>query len=209
MFNVVSGADKVITTLGTSTITLALVAGYAGSGKSEAGKLLAAATGWAMLDKDTISRPMTERLLQALGGDPDDRHSPIYLEHARPLEYACLMKAVWENLECGTSVVAVAPFLAEASDAQWMSRVARRCSRTGARFETLWVDSDLETMRDRLISRNASRDTWKLTHWPTYTSGIDVGLRPVASHHLIDNRIGASRPLAEQVETIAQRLVGE
>jgi hypothetical protein len=87
----------VTTALGTSTITLALVAGYAGSGKSEAGKLLAAATGWAMLDKDTLSRPMTERLLQALGGDPDDRHSPTYLEHARPLEYACLMKAVWEK----------------------------------------------------------------------------------------------------------------
>lgn len=76
MHREVSGADSVTTALGTSTITLALVAGYAGSGKSEAGKLLAAATGWAMLDKDTISRPMTERLLLALGGDPDDRHSP-------------------------------------------------------------------------------------------------------------------------------------
>lgn len=194
------------TALHASTTTLALVAGYAGSGKSEAGKLLAAATGWAMLDKDTLSRPMTERLLQALGGDPDDRHSPTYLEHARPLEYACLMKAVWENLECGTSVVAVAPFLAESADSEWSSRVARRCGRAGARFETVWVDSDLESMRDRLISRNASRDTWKLTHWPTYTSGIDIGLRPVASHHVIDNRIGTSRPLAEQVEAVAQRL---
>jgi predicted kinase len=199
----------VTTALGTSTITLALVAGYAGSGKSEAGKLLAAATGWAMLDKDTLSRPMTERLLQALGGDPDDRHSPTYLEHARPLEYACLMKAVWENLECGISVVAVAPFLAESADAQWTSRVARRCGRIGARFETLWVDSDVESMRDRLISRDASRDTWKLTHWPTYSGSIDTGLRPVVPHHVIDNRIGASRPLAEQVESIAQRLLGD
>ncbi|WP_189111019.1 AAA family ATPase [Streptomyces camponoticapitis] len=188
------------------TCTLALVAGYAGSGKSEAGKLLAAATGWAMLDKDTISRPMTERLLQALGGDPDDRHSPTYLEHARPLEYACLMKAAWENLECGTSVVAVAPFLMESADAEWASRLARRCGRAGAQLETVWVHSDLESMRDRLISRNASRDTWKLTHWPTYTSGIDTGRRPVMSHHVIDNRVGTSRPLAEQVESIAQRM---
>ncbi|MFD9290054.1 AAA family ATPase [Streptomyces sp. NPDC060030] len=197
------------TASGTSTITLALVAGYAGSGKSEAGKLLAAATGWAMLDKDTISRPMTERLLTALDGDPNDRHSATYLEHARPLEYECLMKVVWENLECGTSVVAVAPFLAESADEQWTSRVARRCRRAGARFETLWVDSDLESMRDRLISRNAARDTWKLTHWPTYTNGIDVELRPVTPHHVVDNRISASRPLAEQVESIAQRLLGD
>lgn len=72
------------TGLATDPTTLILVAGYAGSGKSEAGKLLAAATGWAMLDKDTISRPMTERLLTALGGDPDDRHSSSYLEQVRP-----------------------------------------------------------------------------------------------------------------------------
>ncbi|NEC67064.1 AAA family ATPase [Streptomyces sp. SID9727] len=197
------------TALGTSTTTLALVAGYAGSGKSEAGKLLAAATGWAMLDKDTISRPMTERLLTALGGDPDDRHSTTYLEHARPLEYQCLMKAVWENLECGTSVVAVAPFLAESTDLQWTSRVARRCSRARVRFEMLWVDSDLESMRNRLISRNASRDTWKLTHWPAYTNGVNVGLRPVAPHHVVDNRINVTRPLAEQVESIAQWMMGD
>jgi len=198
----------VTTASGTSTITLALVAGYAGSGKSEAGKLLAAATGWAMLDKDTLSRPMTERLLQALGGDPNDRHSPTYLEHARPLEYACLMKVVWENLECGISVVAVAPFLAESVDAQWTSQIAHRCDRIGVRFETLWVDSDLESMRDRLISRKALRDTWKLTHWPAYTSSIDTALRPVVPHHVINNRIGAARPLAEQVQSVAQRLLG-
>ncbi|WP_404816548.1 AAA family ATPase [Streptomyces thermolineatus] len=195
-------------TSGTSTLTLALVAGFAGSGKSEAGKLLAAATGWAMLDKDTLTRPMTEQLLRALDGDPDDRHSATYLEHARPLEYECLMKAAWENLECGISAVLVAPFLSEASDARWTSRVIRRCRRLGARFEMLWVDSDMESMHERLISRNASRDTWKLAHWPTYTAGIDLGLRPVVTHHLVDNRLTSARPLAEQVEAVAQRLLG-
>jgi predicted kinase len=195
------------TTSPSGALTLTLVAGYAGSGKSEAGKLLAAATGWAMLDKDTISRPMTERLLQVLDSDPDDRHSPIYLEHVRPLEYQCLLKAGWENLECGISVVLVAPFLSEAADNQWTSRVARRCRRLGARFEALWVDSDVESMRERLISRNASRDTWKLAHWATYVNGIDLNLRPVTAHHLIDNRVTASRPLAEQVEAVAQRLL--
>ncbi|MCF0090756.1 AAA family ATPase [Streptomyces griseoaurantiacus] len=195
-----------ISTAETSQLTLALVAGYAGSGKSEAGKLLAAATGWAMLDKDTLSRPITERLLQAMGGDPDDRHSSAYLEHVRPLEYECLMKAAWENLECGISVVVVAPFLAEAADTQWTGRVARRCRRLGARFEALWVDSDLESMREHLISRNASRDTWKLAHWSSYVDGIDLDLRPVVPHHVIDNRVTASRPLAEQLESVAQML---
>ncbi|AXI76828.1 AAA family ATPase [Peterkaempfera bronchialis] len=189
-----------------STLTFALVGGFAGSGKSEAGKLLAASTGWAMLDKDTLTRPLTEQLLVAFGSDPDDRHSDVYTERVRPLEYDCLLKAVWENLECGISVVAVAPFIREATDSQWMARVVRRCRRLGVRFETFWIDSDADSMRERLTSRNASRDTWKLTHWSTYLSGMDLGLRPVLDHHLIDNRIAAVRPLAEQVESAAQRL---
>ncbi|WP_443327923.1 AAA family ATPase [Streptomyces sp. 8N706] len=188
-------------------LTLALVGGFAGSGKSETGKLLAASTGWAMLDKDTLTRPLTEALLVSSGSDPDDRHSAEYVERIRPLEYACLMKAAWENLECGVSVVLVAPFIKEAGEAAWMSRVMRRCSRLGGRFETFWVNSDADSMRERLTMRNASRDTWKLAHWSEYLSTIDVGLRPVTGHHLIDNRIDAVRPLAEQVESAARNLL--
>ncbi|MEU4888251.1 MULTISPECIES: AAA family ATPase [Streptomyces] len=188
-------------------LTLALVGGFAGSGKSEAGKLLAASTGWAMLDKDTLTRPLAEQLLVSLDGDPDDRHSRLYGEQVRPLEYACLMKAAWENLECGVSVILVAPFIKEVGEARWMSRLERRCRRLGGRVETVWVDSDVETMRERLISRNASRDTWKLTNWSEYVAGIDLSLRPVADHHLIDNCRAAARPLAEQVESAADRLL--
>ena len=196
----------VIDTATRGTLTLALVGGFAGSGKSEAGKLLAASTGWAMFDKDTLTRPLTEHLLAASGGDPDDRHSDEYVNRVRPLEYDCLLKASWENLECGVSAIMVAPFIREAADRQWMSRIARRCHRMRARFEPFWVDSDAESMRERLTSRNASRDTWKLTHWSAYLSTIDLGLRPVLEYHLIDNRIAAVRPLAEQVESVAQRL---
>ncbi|MEU4685980.1 AAA family ATPase [Streptomyces xinghaiensis] len=188
-------------------LTLALVGGFAGSGKSEAGKLLAASTGWAMLDKDTLTRPLAEQLLVSLDGDPDDRHSRLYGEQVRPLEYACLMKAAWENLECGVPVILVAPFIKEVGEARWMSRLDRRCRRLGGRLETVWVDSDVETMRERLISRNASRDTWKLTNWSEYVAGIDLSLRPVVDHHLIDNCRAAARPLAEQVESAADRLL--
>jgi predicted kinase len=189
-----------------SALTLALMGGFAGSGKSESGKLLAAFTGWAILDKDTLTRPLTERLLLAFGSDADDRHSKVYTERVRPLEYECLLKAAWENLECGVSAVLVAPFLREVTDQHWMSRVTRRCHRAGARLETFWVDSDADSMRERLISRNATRDTWKLTHWSAYLPTMDLRLRPVLDHHLINNRITAARPLAEQVEAAAQRL---
>src|ERR1700722_13262933 len=107
--------------------TLVLMSGFGGSGKSESGKLWAACTGWTILDKDTMTRPFVERLLEALGGDPDDRDTQFYVETVRPLEYECMMKTVWENLESGNSVVAVAPFIYEVVDPRWMSRITRRC----------------------------------------------------------------------------------
>ncbi|QES08559.1 ATP-binding protein [Streptomyces venezuelae] len=187
-------------------VPLVLVAGFAGSGKSEAGKLLSLATGWSLLDKDTLTRPLTESLLTALGGDPDDRHSPLYGERVRPLEYDCLMKTCWENVEHGVPVIAVAPFLKEVADAQWLARLLRRCDRTGAGAEVLWVDSDESSMQERLTARNARRDTWKLANWREYLTTISLDQRPVRDHLLIDNRMTAATPLAEQVESAAHEL---
>ncbi|MFE3494606.1 AAA family ATPase [Streptomyces sp. NPDC059175] len=186
-----------------NSIVLVLVAGYAGSGKSEAGKLLSQALGWPLLDKDTLTRPLTESLLLQLNGDPDDRQSSTYVEAVRPLEYECLMKACWENLECGVPVVAVAPFLSEVVNAQWTARAQRHCARLGAGMEVLWVDSDAPSMRERLTSRNASRDTWKLANWSSYLSSITMERRPAGDFHLVDNRVTTMTPLAEQVESVS------
>src|SRR5438094_277632 len=77
----------------TGDTSLVLVGGFAGSGKTEFGQLLAAITGWALLDKDALTRPLTENLLLALGADPNDRETDLYKQRVRPLEYLCLLNA--------------------------------------------------------------------------------------------------------------------
>src|SRR5690348_5038015 len=52
-----------------------LIGGYAGSGKSELGRILIRETSWPMLDKDTITRPVVEAALQLIGFSPNDRES--------------------------------------------------------------------------------------------------------------------------------------
>src|SRR3954452_24635669 len=44
----------------TATPHVILIGGYAGSGKSELGRIIARETGWPMIDKDTITRPVVE-----------------------------------------------------------------------------------------------------------------------------------------------------
>ncbi|SCL36056.1 AAA family ATPase [Micromonospora aurantiaca (nom. illeg.)] len=183
---------------------LVVVGGYAGSGKTQLGELLAALTGWPLLDKDTLTRPMTEELLRALGGDPNDRHSDAYLAAVRPIEYRCLLNAAFDQLRHGTSTIVTAPLLREAPDPRWLDRMRSRFTASQISIATIWVDADIESMYRRLASRDAARDSWKLNHWDAYSGAIDLDLRPAWNHLVIDNGTGAVRPIEQQAALVGR-----
>ena len=187
---------------------MVLVSGFAGSGKTETGKILAELTSWALLDKDTLTRPLVEHLLTELNGDPHDRQSALYLDRVRPLEYECLLKTGLENLDQGVSVILSAPFIREVCDGQWLRRLRRRCSATGVCCAVVWVAADAETMRQRLTARNADRDSWKIANWDLYLDGLDTGMVPVGEHYLVDNSMDGRYPLADQVAALSRQIVG-
>jgi len=184
---------------------LTLVGGYAGSGKSEFGRFLSSITGWTLLDKDTLTRPLAEGLLVSLGGDPNDRHSPLYRERVRPLEYRCLLGTAYENLTRGVSTVLTAPFVAEIADEAWLGRMLNRCAERAIDAAIVWMHCDLDSMRDYLQSRGAARDTWKLSAWDEYSATVDLSLRPRCDHIVVDNRLNAATTLAEQARGLVAR----
>ncbi len=143
-------------------LRVVLVGGFAGSGKREFARFLSSVTGWAILDKHTITHELVERLLLAYGGDANDRHSSLYLEKVRPFEYRRLMEAMTENLRCGVSTVVTAPFVREFADMEWMMRVHNRCAAHRARLSVVWMSCDEESMHDYITFRGAARDSWKL-----------------------------------------------
>uniref|UniRef100_UPI003F4944CB GntR family transcriptional regulator n=1 Tax=Amycolatopsis sp. CA-082387 TaxID=3239918 RepID=UPI003F4944CB len=163
------------------------IGGYAGSGKTELGRMIARATKWAMLDKDTITRPVVEAALSTLGLSINDRESHSYLNVIRPREYEALEASIVENLECGNSVVATAPFLREFSDDAWLSRARARVESFDGAMTVVWVYCDPETMHFYLRARGAARDSSKLANWDEYLSNIDTSFRPNTPHYVIDN----------------------
>ncbi len=182
---------------------LVLVGGFAGSGKTEFGRFLSGTTGWAHLDKDALTRPLTETLLRSLGSDPNDRHTNLYASQVRPHEYRALMSAAFGSLDSGSSTVVSAPFLREMPGDPWLQRLAARCMARAIDFVLIWVDTDLETMHSHLQARDAARDTWKLNHWENYRDSVDINIRPSHPYFLVDNRQNAAVGLLDQ----AQRLV--
>lgn len=187
-------------------LSLTLVGGFAGSGKSEFARFLSAITGWTILDKDTLTRALAEQLLIARGGDANDRQSSLYLEHVRPYEYRCMLDSGIENLKAGVSTVLTAPFLKEFSDPNWLRRFQNRCKTFNAVFSVIWVRVDLDSMYDYISYRGAARDAWKLANWDDYIASIDPGYRPDFPHYLVDNSLNAAVALADQARDIASRM---
>ncbi|MGB8944954.1 MAG: AAA family ATPase [Streptomyces sp.] len=179
-----------------------MVCGYAGSGKSEFARFVSQMTGWPVLDKDLITQPVVERLLVALGSEHNDRHSTIYREQVRPLEYQCLLDTAHTNIESRVSAILSAPFISEVSDALWLQSLTERCQAHGVNLSVAWVQSDLDTMHEYIGFRSAARDTWKLEHWDEYAAGIDLELRPVMPHLLVDNRRGSTISRTDQVRRL-------
>ncbi|MEU3522187.1 AAA family ATPase [Streptomyces sp. NPDC006654] len=175
-----------------------LVGGFAGSGKTEFARFLTQLTGWPLVDKDPLTRPLVEPLLAALGSQAHDRHTDLYRERVRPAEYAALMQAVYSNVSCGISTVVTAPFIAELTDREWMERLINKCASHGVDVAPIWVQCDVESMHEYISHRGAARDAWKLERWEEYIATVDVNLRPSVPHLVVDNRMGAAISLADQ-----------
>lgn len=182
--------------------SVVLVGGFAGSGKSEFAKFLGGLTGWPILDKDSLTRPLVDQLLVALGGEAHDRSSTLYREKVRPLEYRCLMEAAWDNVDCGISTILDAPFISEFSQAEWMQRFQNRCRSKRVSVATIWVECDPESMREYIEFRGAARDAWKMEAWDEYIATVDLELRPQGPHFVVDNRLGAAVAMVDEAKDV-------
>lgn len=153
---------------------LILVAGYAACGKTHVGKELAQRLPHGCyLDKDTLTGPFADRLLQELGQPPGDRDSDTYREHVRPLEYECLLATGIEAAHCGAIAILCAPFLAQLADAEWMRALKSTAGARQLPHRIVWVHCDRAIMRERMIERASRRDRAKIDDWQNYSTSID------------------------------------
>nr|CTQ93327.1 putative P-loop ATPase [Kibdelosporangium sp. MJ126-NF4] len=188
-----------------STPQVVLIGGYAGSGKTELGRMLARQSHWPMLDKDTTTRPVVEAALEKFGIAPSDRESDVYLSVLRPTEYEALIATMVENVSCGNSAIVTAPFIRELSDEAWCERIAANLSSLGAELHVVWVRCDEPTMKSYIKQRGAARDSNKLANWDKYVAGINLEFVPAIEHTIIDNS-GDARPLQEQASELLRQL---
>ncbi|WP_165368567.1 AAA family ATPase [Serinicoccus sediminis] len=175
------------------------VTGAPGAGKTSTGQELARLLGAALLDLDTVTNPLVDLLVSALGGQGyDDTQVAPQLRRAR---YACLVGAARDCLRTGTPVVLVAPFTAERLDPAAWDALARELAEAGGDPRLVWLQITAEQLGERLRRRAADRDHAKLADLPAYLASLDL-TPPVGPHAVAD----ATLTPQEQARRLAQQL---
>jgi hypothetical protein len=84
---------------------LVFICGHAGTGKTTLARQLigplmtAARSAFCLLDKDTLYGGYSAAAMGLLTNDPNDRDSPLFLQHLRDPEYRGLIDTARDNLE--------------------------------------------------------------------------------------------------------------
>lgn len=120
-----------------------------------------------LLDKDTLYGNYSAAAMRALTGDPNDRDSPLYLQHLREPEYRGLLDTARENLELGISAVVVGPLSREIRDRRLFDRKWLGINDDIA-IRIVWVSTSEETAHARIVARRNPNDAYKLAHWDEY-----------------------------------------
>lgn len=152
---------------------LVIITGCAGSGKTTIGKTLAQKLGYCYIDKDTVTREFTDFILERSGSSKGDRESQLYRGEILPIEYSVTFKLCREILDNGNNVVLTIPFISQIQDfSKWEEiRTAARIRNKEVKF--IWIEHNIETEKENLISRDAARDKYKLEHWEEYAKSVE------------------------------------
>lgn len=163
------------------TRKLVIITGCAGSGKTTIGKTLAQKLGYCYIDKDTVTREFTDFILERSGSSKGDRESQLYRGEILPIEYSVTFKLCREILDNGSNVVLTIPFISQIQDfSKWEEiRTAARIRNKEVKF--IWIEHNIETEKDNLVSRDAARDKYKLEHWEEYAKSVE-GICPAGEY---------------------------
>lgn len=161
---------------------LTIVCGNAGVGKTTYARRLAEDTRSLLLDIDTVSEPLVQAGMRAMGRNPSDRDSREYKRIYRDAIHQTLFAIARENLQFAPCII-VAPFTQERRDRRFPEQVKNE---TGASARILYLTCSEDERKRRIIDRANPRDAAKLVRWEDYSLEGRDEAPPPFEHELVD-----------------------
>lgn len=126
------------------------------------------------LDKDALI-PLSSMIFK-VAGQEINRSSDFFEENIRNYEYQAILDIAFEALEYEDLVLINAPFTREVRDNNYIRDLKTKLASRGAELVLIWVVTDIEVSRRRMLARNSPRDTWKLANWDKYVASRDYSV---------------------------------
>ena len=126
------------------------------------------------LDKDTLN--ILSKQIFKVAGEPYNRSSEFFEKNIRDYEYEAVVAFALEALEYDDIVLINAPFTEEIRDMNYVNQLKEKLKEKNARLVVIWVETSIEVCKQRMITRNVDRDTWKLANWDEYIATCNFNI---------------------------------
>ncbi|MEL0659709.1 MULTISPECIES: AAA family ATPase [Psychromonas] len=186
---------------------LILVTSPPASGKTYISKKLAKALKHVVyLDKDTLI-VLSHQIFKVMNEEVN-RSSDFFEEYIRNYEYDAVLALAMEALEYDDIVLINAPFTREIRDTAFIDNLKNQLIEKNARLTVVWVMTDVDVVKSRMIERNSSRDTWKLENWDEYIEGVDFSIPlSIDNPDIVDDLLLFKNSNQDEYETSLKELV--
>ena len=160
------------------------------------------------LDKDTLV-PLSNVVFDCANQERN-RSSEFFAKYIRNVEYDVTMDFAFEALKYEDCVLINAPFTREIRDNVFMKDLRNRLKEQNCGLYVVWVETKLEICRQRMISRNSPRDTWKLEHWDEYIATRDFNVpRNLYEDGVVDKLLIFHNSSQEEYEASMKEVIEE
>ena len=160
------------------------------------------------LDKDTLV-PLSNVVFDCANQERN-RSSEFFEKYIRNVEYDVTMDFAFEALKYEDCVLINAPFTREIRDNVFMKDLRNRLKEQNCGLYVVWVETKLEICRQRMISRNSPRDTWKLEHWDEYIATRDFNVpRNLYEDDVVDKLLIFHNSSQEEYEASMKEVIEE
>ena len=161
------------------------------------------------LDKDALI-PLSIQIFK-VAGQEFNRSSDFFEENIRNYEYITILDIGFEALDYADLVLINAPFTREVRNNAYIEDLKAKLAKHGADLVVIWVETDIEITRQRMIKRNSPRDTWKLANWDEYVASRDYSTPniPALSDCLVKFYNSSEEQYNESMERITKYLLEE
>lgn len=126
------------------------------------------------LDKDTLI-PLSKVIFE-VAGEPYNRSSDFFKKYIRDVEYVTILDLACEALKYDDIVLINAPFTQEVRDSAYINQLKKRLVQMNTKLTVIWVQTDVEVCKQRMLARGSDRDTWKVEHWDEYIKDVNFDI---------------------------------